>query len=269
MIITDDFVFIVYPKTASAFTREAFDELHKLPFWKCWYNQVVKSYYYPKSYQRITVPKIEVHNRKGQPTEHGLYIQIAEEHRHKKLFTISRSPFDRLVSLYTFKDWQRTDELLVDSYTKNTYPNYPDLTFQEYIDALYKVNPLIRDSQFDLKADIGPLTIQFILFYFKDPYQVLNNKITDDYFYTNEFLKDMPSIFFAKMSQLEEDVIKFLTGVGYLEEQVSFIRSKKQTNKSRPASKSKDDFYTPSSKAFVEEKERYLIHMCKVLDLDL
>jgi hypothetical protein len=269
MIISDDFVFIVYPKTASAFTREAFDEIHNKPFYIKWFNRIFKAFYYPSKYQRIRVPKLEVHNRKGQPTEHGLYLQVNEEDQKKRVFTICRSPFDRLVSLYTFKDWLRTDELLIDPYTKSKYPNYPELSFDQYVDALYKLNPLIQDAKFNLKEDIGPLTVQFILFYFKEPLKVLNEKLSDDYIYQNKFIEDMPEIFFAKMSNLEEDVITFLKEIGYLEDQVKFIRAKKQTNKSRPDSKSKDDYYSQETLDFVNHKERYLLHFCKILNLDL
>jgi predicted house-cleaning noncanonical NTP pyrophosphatase (MazG superfamily) len=269
MIITDDFVFIVYPKTASAFTREAFDEIHNKPSYVKWFNKLFKGFYYPSNYQRIKVNKLEVHNRKGQPTEHGLYIQVKQEDREKRIFSICRSPFDRLVSLYTFRDWLRTDELLIDPYTKNKFPNYPELSFDQYLDALYKVNPLIRDDKFDLKQDIGPLTIQFILFYFNDPYEVLNKKLSDEYIFKNRFLEDMPEIYFAKMSNLAEDVISFLKAIGYSEEQVKFVREKKQTNKSRPATKSKDDYFSKETLDFVKHKERYLLHFCKILNLDL
>ncbi len=182
MIITDDFVYIVYPKTASAFTREALDELHYQNNRAIkWFNTTFFKYYYSKHYERKTVPKIEVHNRKGKPTEHGLYIQIPKEHQSKKIFTVTRNPFDRLVSLYTYGDWQKTNELLVNDFVIQHFPNYPDLTFEEYVRSLYTINPLVNDPIFDLKVDIGPLTIQFILFYFKNPYHVLNKKISDEY----------------------------------------------------------------------------------------
>jgi hypothetical protein len=269
MIITDDFVFIVYPKTASAFTREALDELNVGGnFFARWYNKLFNHYYYPNTYLRIKVPKIEVHNREGQPTEHGLYIQIPEEHKGKRIFTVSRNPFDRLLSLYTFQDWTKTNELLINDYTKSTHPNYPNLTFDEYIDALYRVNPLINDEKFKMIQDIGPLTIQFILFYFKDPYTVLNEKISDSYIYNNDFLQDMPTIFFAKMSNLNNDLSKFLLDIGYNPKQIAFLKTKQKTNISRIGEKSFRSYYSDEMYNFVSQKERYLLHFCKVFNLD-
>jgi hypothetical protein len=270
MIITDDFVYLVYPKTASAFTREVLDKIHCTDnkFAK-WFYSKFKNFYYPSYYERKKVVKIEVHNRKGALTEHGLYLQIPSEHQSKKVFTVTRDPFDRLVSLYTYRDWEETNELLINDFVKTNYPNYPNLTFEEFVTCLYTVNPLVNDAKFDLKEDIGPLTIQFILFYFKDPYTVLNQKLSYNYIYNNLFIEDMPNIFFAKMSNLKEDLILFLTEMGYHPKQLEFIQSKGKTNISRKEGLGYQDFYSKELLEYVTQKERYLIHFCKVLNLEL
>lgn len=270
MIITDDFVYLVYPKTASAFTREVLDEIHLKDSWGVRFvNRKLKKYYYPSFYKRMTVEKIEVHNRKGQPTEHGLYIQIPEKHKNKPIFTVARSPYDRLVSLYTFRDWEKTGELLISDYVMSKFPHYPNLSFEEFVDALYTVNPLVNDPKFKLKEDIGPLTIQFILFYFKNPYEVLNEKLSTDYFSSNKFKADMPAIDIANMSSLATDLKNYLLKFGYTIEQLQFIDTKGKTNVSRKDTKSHNDFYTPELFSFINHKERYLLQICQSLNLDM
>ncbi len=79
----------------------------------------------------------------------------------------------------------------------------------------------------------------------------------------------MPDIYFSKMSSLSKDLKTFLLGIGYSPRQLEFIDKKGKTNISRKEGQGYKGFYSGELMEFVSDKERYLLHFCKVLDLEL
>lgn len=177
MIISNDFVLLNLPKTGSTYVRKVLKKI---------YNKRVR--------------------KKLNP--HGIYDQIPLKHKNKKIVSVVRNPYERLLSGFEFGFWQENpaiEQIEIDKH----FPNFPDLDINEYIDYLILVSELSYvEKPENLK--IGPMSLQFIYFFFKNPTEVISN-LNEDYIKSeSEFLKEIAPIEFLKQETLNQDLHDFL-----------------------------------------------------------
>ena len=96
MIVTESFVMINYPKTGSAFARkmikQAYFDRHHSVFRKIAYRMGSATRPYLKI---LEFPNIrDSSERYGKPDEHGLFCQIPEIHKSKKVISIRRNIYE-------------------------------------------------------------------------------------------------------------------------------------------------------------------------------
>jgi len=207
MLITKDFVLLNFPKTATTFARKIVKEVFK---------DDVEELFFPGYTNPVS--------------QHGTYAQIPPEHLGKTIVSIIRNPFDRYVSQFFFR-WfaqypPRSIEVL-----KFRYPNFPQISFLEFLDMTDKIIKLDRLRAYDISenTDIGFQTIQFLTFYSSNPEIELNRLVGEK----STFLIKAPEIHFLRQEQLRDDLIEFLSAFYQAEAVINIVRSAKEENVSR------------------------------------
>ena len=265
MIITDDFVMINFPKTGSTFARKMIQDIH------CYnkYNFIEKFFYKIKFvkkpfFQILETPNIRNSSNKYKfMDEHGIYKQVPEIHKHKRLMTIKRDVFSRYISMYEFKDWQRAP-WLNEKELKVKFDNYPDISFHDFVTLIIENNQIERLPDINKKLLIGPTTAQFILFYFKEPFKILNT-IDEAYIQSDNYKNDMINITFLDQGKLNQELYDFLLSVGYKKNKIKFILEAQKINNSTPKGKTINDYFTKDLYDYISYHERFLLKIMEDL----
>jgi hypothetical protein len=261
MIITDDFVMINFPKTGSTFVRNVLKRVHND------YSFLEKTVYFFGKKKKPLYINFWIENirdtsfRYGVKDEHGLCSQIPKKHISKQIVSIKRNVFERYISLYEYADWKVAPWIKV-SDIKKIYPNYPDLSFKEYLNLLFHFNPWEIHPKINRKLPMGPATTQFIVFYFKNPFKVLR-EIDENYLMSDYYKKDMYNVHFLEQNNLNDDLYNFLSKKGYKEQKISFIKNLKRQNVSRPKNKNIKDYFNDDLISMVREKDKFLFKIFK------
>jgi hypothetical protein len=248
MNITDKFVMLNYPKTGSSFTREILNRLHhtgdSLP------GNILKALGFMNKASMI---ELMVSKGRGvESSQHGNYRQIPEEHRHKKIVSIVRDPLQRYISEYLYGWWRRHPEGFR-SEIEEKFPNFPELTFQEY----YEMVSLSARAESGL--DIGYETIRFIDFYFMDPKEVLV-KLDDECSDNKKYADDLPDIVFLHQENLNNELLDFLSSLGYPQKDIAFIKKAQRINVTHREYNqfAAHDFFSQEMTVDVQRKDRLL-----------
>ena len=133
MIITESFVWINYPKTASTFVRTSLRSIYATSR----YNILRRLRLRGRWMQEVMLPEKRawVGDRYGAPTPHGTLQQIPLEHRSKPVVSAMRHPVSRCLSLYNYGDWQIEDQLPRSSAEiKSRWPAFPNLDFETFVE---------------------------------------------------------------------------------------------------------------------------------------
>jgi hypothetical protein len=247
MIITDKFVFIHLPRAGGTFITDML--YHVFRYRR---NENFMDLKYPLDAQYINARKVL--------TQHGLFSQIPEEYKHKTIISCMRNPFDRYVSLYECHHWVHfpydTEENL-----RKSYAAYPDLDFKDYLILENNVGLRTRIYHENLHVDIGALTYQFILYFFKDPQSVISI-LSDDYIASERYKSDMAKILFLRTESLNHDLHSALLNLGYPEKEISFILTAQKINKSdRKKGDEWTHYYNDELLEYVRLKERFLFKL--------
>lgn len=164
MIITESFVWINNPKTASTFVRESLQSLYtyrSLDLAKRWRmrNRWMKE-----------VECLELRPRTGArygtPTPHGTVSQIPQANLQLPIASAFRSPLSRYLSLFNYGDWKNSDQY-PDSIEniQNKFPNFPELDFKAYVQY---ANHFYGNIELRIEAEkalIGPHSADFLRFF--------------------------------------------------------------------------------------------------------
>jgi len=132
MIVTESFVWINYPKTASTFTREVLKELYavrRLNLMKVWRFR-------SRFIKEVLCPELRpgTGSRHGTPTPHGTISQIPTDHWDLPVASAFRDPIERYVSLYNYGDWKVSDQMPEGiEKIRMRFPSYPDLGLADFI----------------------------------------------------------------------------------------------------------------------------------------
>ncbi|SMM98395.1 hypothetical protein SPONN_2294 [uncultured Candidatus Thioglobus sp.] len=248
MIITDDFVMLNLPKTGSTFARKAIRTAygqHKIS------RLLSKIQLIHPCVIDLATPNLDFLGGRGgeQKNQHGVLRQIPKEHKNKPIVSITRNPFSRYVSAYTYKSWQNKQRF-------SQYPNFPNLSFAEFYQMKQDIDAKQRLHGIHPKIPLGFYTVQFIQFYFAQPEKVLK-KIDNHYIESEQFKNDMSDISFLQQENLNQDLGNFLAEKGIPSKKLAFLKDAKKIN---VALGDKDfwQFYTPKLIEQVLERDKLL-----------
>jgi len=228
MIITDKFVMLNFPKTGSTFARKVIKRIYKKKDLRL-NNLIYKTGLFTPKIFELLLPKIEEGNYTGIIDQHGKYRQIPLKFIEKPIVSIVRNPFSRYVSSYFFKWWQKV--LPVDLKTiQKFYPNFPNLSFNEYYDFNYQFNRVNHLHGITSKIDIGTNSLYFIQFFSKNPDSLIL-KLDDEYFNTTQYIDDFKHIHFIHQENLSVELKEIMLNIGIKETEINFIDKLEKVNK--------------------------------------
>ena len=253
MLITKNFVVLNNPKTGSSFVRKALKDLYKNNYQITILEKIGAKFYLSDNYiKELTLPNIKMADR--PPDQHGTYSQIPATHKQKAVLSIIRNPYDRFLSTYEFRNWERQPPGGIKQ-IKKIFPHFPDLSLNDYVDlAKYSENIRNKDSSI-----LGTQTLQFMQMFFKEPTKAIA-KADEDYFLSGTYKKDLGDIIFIRQEQLRNDLALFLKSYDFSNNDASFILNYPNVNVTNVRS-DRSNLWTSKALAYVKKREKYLIKM--------
>lgn len=266
MIITKDFVLLNLPKTGSTYVRNVLFTIYKKRMNQ---SKIVSKLYKLKllkpPYTELLLPNIKLKNGfNNKLDQHGIYIQIPKEHRHKEIVSVVRNPYAKFLSAYEF-GWYKEHPALTPDLLEKNFPNFPDLSIDEYVDytKLVVKHSLLKEPS-DIK--IGVQSIQFIKFFSKNPDLVIKNLTSQGNEIAVDVDLDLATVTFLQQENLNDDLSKFLKKHNFKSSEVELALTSKKINVTR-TDKNRDSLLTAKAIQYIEEYEKIYIHALKKLGI--
>ncbi len=252
MFVTSQFVFLHQPKTGGTFVSAILARLHEAIG------------------DRVTTVHLEPGQDVPAPAAGSAFkLMIAGHHQHgrradlpaslRELRPVAtvRNPYDRYASQFEFAWWRRYPEMFGPvERTRQSYPRFPDLTFDEFVRLTNAVSvPACAPA-----ADpVGFHTYQFIESFAQHPDAAWTALCdgTDP----GRWAADTARVAFLDQSHLNRDLHAFLLGLGYARGDVAFVEHADRIwppEGGRSADQDWRGYYSPEMKAFVRQRERLL-----------
>jgi Sulfotransferase family len=269
MLLTDHFIYIHYPKTGGSFvTNRLFKLLDCTKVSNKNWRQI-------GNFLGMTWGGLIDTAKEG--AQHNTCREIPFGFRRKPIISTIRNPYDRYVSGYMYGWWKRYPEQFatdVEAVVK-AYPNYPNLSFEDYVRISNDFNAFqkISTPHLDSENPIGQRTYETINFFFKHSPESILSKLTEDYITSGAYKQDIFPVRFMKMENLNRELYEFLIEVGYKSQDVKFILDSEKVLPGMQAGtisredKGWQDYYTPELKAFVRERDRLFFQMFPEYDV--
>ncbi|HRH38107.1 MAG TPA: hypothetical protein PK760_07175, partial [Flavobacteriales bacterium] len=109
----------------------------------------------------------------------------------------------------------------------------------------------------DVKLDIGPLTVQFIRFFAKDPLRTIR-ALADGTDLASLRNEHFAPVHFLHQENLNEELTAFLTTMGYTPQRLSFIHDMEKVNTTE---RSRPSYLTPAILDRVLHAERFFYQL--------
>jgi hypothetical protein len=237
MIITESFVWINYPKTASTFVRLALREIYRIPKHDVFKRLRMRG----RWMEELLLPenRARVGDRSGAPTPHGTRRQIPFQHRGKPVISAIRCPVDRCLSLYRYNDWKSADQKPASANEiARLFPSYPDLSFDRFVEyMIHFYSGILEIGGNDYK--LGPQSADFLAFF-----SHASNQATGKFvFETWEQLEStLQGVLFLDAKNMNSELFGRLVTLGYAPGSVRCILAMKPANESS----SKEDRFVVS-----------------------
>jgi hypothetical protein len=261
MLLTDDFVYIHMPKTGGTFVTEVIDRLYE--------RETGESESLLARAKSLLGRKVLTY---VETRKHGTCSQIPRSHRGKMILATVRNPYDRYVSEYEFGWWRTHPDAWngIAEKARGIFSNYPDLTFEEFVQMANTLFPLLDNSNFIPERRIGYQTEIFVRYFMKDPALVFP-RIDQEYLRLRRYREDLfDKLYFVQTGNLNWDLHNFLEQVGFGKDQLSFILEMGRVyppEGGRTPGQSWEEYYTPDLKREVRTKERLLFELFPEFDI--
>jgi hypothetical protein len=213
MLITNDFVILNYPKTGTTFTRTVLKQL---------YGDDAREVFGFNPMNPDSVAK----------SPHLSYSQIPVDYLALPVVSIYRNIFDRYVSQYTFNWWRDHSSSEFKLGAALIFPRFPDLSFFDYLEVLENVEKprILNNIGLPTTIDVGFQTLQFVIFYAKNPKKCLKAIISNPCIDLKDF---MPDIKFLRQEKLRDDLVNFLANTRVADQSRELIAKIPNVNVSR------------------------------------
>lgn len=257
MLITDQFVMINFPKTGSAFSRDALKRIHKTGNLRRALER--RGFAKPALRELLMVPFYftkEQESANGRPdSEHGCVTQVPADHRGKAIVSVMRDPVSRLVSLYEFRSWAKHPFPGKQQLTE-WFPKFPNLSFEEFYRYIHELSLSFAQPP-GLQTEVGPLTTQFIRFYARDPLKTILS-LREDTDLRKDYDLHFPKVHFLHTENLNRELHSLLLEFGYPKEKIAFILEKEKMNTSE---RTRAAYLTPELIARLHRSERFFYQL--------
>jgi hypothetical protein len=269
MILTEQFVLLNFPRTGSTFARAAVKKLYERRNGPSPRQAPSARPGNPTAIRELLLPIDRTISafRTKRHSQHGSFGQIPPTDQGKPVVSVIRNPFDLIVSHFEHGFWKE-NPIADEKALRARFGSYPDLDFDEYLAMAeeFGLPDVLKGRRID--ADVGPQTIHFIRFFFRDPDAVLD-RLTDEYIDRREFVGELPEIRFLHTENLRRELRDFLVSVGFLPEETEFIESLPRKNvaasrRNRPWA----EYYDDERMRAIRRKERMLFLLFPEYDVD-
>ena len=263
MLVTPQFVLLNYPKTGSTFVRSVIKQIYRSREATNEKSVSATDRGPDPNCRELLMPNIKV-TPNGPPDQHGTYIQIPKCYRDKTIVSVARNPFDRIISIFRF-GWHQRDSLrMPESVIKKHLPNFPDLSFREFLDFSQLHMRYSRFGGSLPNATVGDQTIQFIQMFFREPKRILRT-LDDKYLDSDKVFGDMAPVFFLRQESLNTDLAEFLAERGYAGHEVSFAFHLERVNVTQPTEHDLNNMWTEDLIELTRQRERMLLQIYEKL----
>jgi hypothetical protein len=265
VLITDSFVMLNFPKTGSSFARKLIKEAYSREY-DTGIRGVLRRLRLVRSRTReVMSPHIDdTAQEEGYLDQHGTRRQIPPEYRGRQIVTITREPVSRYESMFFFEWWKSYPPAEV-ALIKEKYPNFPDLTFDQYYEMSHDFARRDRLCDVETKIDLGICTIQFIQFYFENPAEILA-RIDNEYIDQEQWRDELADISFLRQENLREDLKVFLLKVGLSEESLAPIDESGDVNVSARPEATGQTTLSRENLDLIRERDRLLYRIFPFYD---
>lgn len=244
MLVTTKFVYIHMPKTGGTFVRQVLNRLF-----------------------RQDNGGIDELLLEGQ--KHARFSDIPNSHREKPVALSVRNPYDHYVSFYEYGWWKSyPDDTFDERKMRRLFPCYPEISFAQYLAAVHNwdlLNPRYVKPEIAslfVKSNLGPLTLDYIRFMFRDPYKAIRN--LDYYTRIATAIEQLPLFKPLRTEHLNVDLFEFLIDMGFCRDGIEFILDLGKilpNGSKRCPTKAWQSYYTPELRHLVREKERFVFDL--------
>lgn len=260
MTITNDFVFIHFPKNAGAFVTSCLESLYDKTSNKNRPCRLSDKLLYlinkeKTNYCNLFRSKDVVYNGKLAMTQHQSCRDIPKKHQRKAIVSCVRNPFDRYVSIYKSGWWKKKNN--VHSQVKSVhFSRFPDLTFKEYMDFSLQYDMEALKQKVGIQLNIGSYSLQFLKMYAKNPRLVMQGNRKLENLDSNDFY----DVKFLTIENVANDLLGFLTGLGWPEEKVKAVLNENAIAGSHP-NVSYREYYDQNLINKVREQDAFLFRL--------
>jgi len=252
MVITNDFVFLHYPKTGGTFCETHIMRLYKQGNRERLLNLLRRK---PVRWRRSLRRHFGVH-------------AIPRYARHLPKVSCIRNPYDRWVSHYEFKVYKHHPEVVPNlKHIKEEYPHFPDVSLTEFIKLANKYFSKVQ-NQLEKTEDekLGYYSAQFITMFCPRPTEILALPKAE---ITAELVRSKmaPDITFLQTSNLNQELHNYLVQFNHDPAELeSILESPKIVpDKSGPSSLRPDGawrtYFTKEAVEIVNDKEALIFEL--------
>jgi len=254
MLITDDFIMLNIPKTASTFARDVIKKIYRGEKETKLVKGMRKFGVELSPVKELLLPNIKK-SYSNAVDQHGIYDQIPKKYlqTNRQIISVIRNPFSAWVSRYTFESWKKNQfpERVLEN--KKHFPNYPNLSFEEYLECMkLEKKYILQGLELKPGVELSGTSIQFLQIFCKNHKEAIQN-IDHDFMENGFYEKYFPNVKFLKTENINQDLYDYLLTVGFRKKEINWVLSEEKVRVSNK--KPWQEFITSESKQQIIENE--------------
>jgi hypothetical protein len=258
VLITDSFIYIHMPKTGGTFVETVLRRV----------LEAVGERY-------TDTATAAGRARLSARDQHGTLAEVPAEHRGKQVLATARNPFDHLASFFEFGWWRdHPNDTFNEAVIRARYSQYPDLSFDQYLEAIYDWQTLARgyiepeQEQILQAADVGPSTFDYFRYLAQEPVETISSLAAVDV--EDALMAATKDVRYLRCESLNQELSEFLLESGYSKRSTRFVLDLEPI---RPYGSTRvrdcpwQDYFTEPLKRRVRRRERAIFSLFPEYDV--